>query len=102
MKPGGAFAHRLTFSVTALNAIVGLDEALHGSTNLRGWGQDAAVDRRLLFVTGFDAATQRYRYQVNQHFGAASGNLNPFRIPFVLAVQARLMLQGRKPKGKEE
>jgi len=37
--------------------------------------------------------------EVNQHFGAASGALNPFRIPFVLAVEARLSLGGKTHAG---
>jgi len=72
--------------------IVGVDELLHGRDSIRGWGQDASVDQRLLFVTGFDPATQTFKYRVNQHFGAASGALNPFRIPFVLSLQARVSL----------
>jgi hypothetical protein len=43
-------------------------------------------DRRLVFVTEFDPATGAFHYQVNQHFGAASGPLNRFRIPFVLTL----------------
>jgi hypothetical protein len=81
--------------VTALNTLVGIDELLHGAAHLQGWGQDATVDRRLLFVTGFDPVTQSFRYTVNQHFGAASGALNPFRIPFVLALQARMVVGGK-------
>src|SRR5207249_3899524 len=83
--PRVGFAQKMTISVTALNALVGLDELLHGAGDIRGWGQDASVDQRLLFVTGFDAGARTYRYRVNQHFGAASGALNPFRIPFVLS-----------------
>jgi hypothetical protein len=97
VKPGGPLRHQLTLSVTALNTLVGVDELLHGTAHLQGWGQDATIDRRLLFVTGFDPTTQSFRYQVNQHFGAASGALNPFRIPFVLAIQARLSLRGNSP-----
>jgi hypothetical protein len=89
-KPKVGFAHRLALSLAALNTLVGLDELLHGRSNIHGWGQDASVDQRLLFVTGFDQATQTFRYRVNQHFGAASGALNPFRVPFVLSMQARL------------
>lgn len=99
MTPGGAlFGGRLTLSASALNALVGIDELLHGEDHLRGWGQDASSDRRLLFVTGFDPASGEFRYRVNQHFGAASGALNPFRIPFVLGLQGRLaigQLKGR-------
>lgn len=94
ITPPVNFAHRLTLSVTALNTLVGVDELLHGN-NIRGWGQDASVDLRLLFVTGFNPVTNTFQYRVNQHFGAASGALNPFRIPFVLSVQARIELGGR-------
>jgi hypothetical protein len=90
VKPKVGFAHRVTLSLTALNTLVGIDELLHGRNNIRGWGQDASVDQRLLFVTGFDQTTQTYEYRVNQHFGAASGALNPFRVPFVVSVQARV------------
>jgi hypothetical protein len=96
VTPQALLAKRLTLSVTALNALVGIDQLLHGAENIRGWGQDASVDQRLLFVTGFDPVTKSYRYRVNQHFGAASGALNPFRIPFVLSVQAKIAVGGRK------
>ena len=92
MTPKVSFAQRLTLSVTALNALVGIDELLHGRNNISGWGQDASIDQRLLFVTGFDPASRTFQYRVNQHFGAASGALNPFRIPFVLSLQGRVTL----------
>jgi hypothetical protein len=95
--PRVSFAQRLTISVSALNALVGLDELLHGASNIHGWGQDASIDQRLLFVTGFVPATKTFKYRVNQHFGAASGALNPFRTPFVLSIQARMTLGGRRP-----
>jgi len=95
MTPAVSFAQRVTLSVTALNTLVGIDEVLHGRDNIRGWGQDACVDQRLLFVTGFDPVAQNFRYRVNQHFGAASGALNPFRIPFVISMQARVALGGQ-------
>jgi hypothetical protein len=90
-----AFAQKLTVSLRALNALVGLDELMHGANSIHGWGQEASVDQRLLFVTGFDPASGTFRYRVNQHFGAASGALNPFRVPFVLSLQARMTLGGR-------
>jgi hypothetical protein len=40
-------------------------------------------------------AAGTFHYRVNQHFGAASGALNPFRVPFVLSLQARMTLGGR-------
>ena len=46
------------------------DLALHGSSNVRGWGQAIPPDQNLLFVRGFDAALRQYRYDVNQRFGS--------------------------------
>jgi hypothetical protein len=83
---------RLTISVIGLNTLTGLDQLLHGSNNLHGWGQPSFPDRTLLFVRGFDPVTQTYNYQVNEHFGATNGTRNAFRIPFQLAVQGRLAL----------
>ncbi|OYV67967.1 MAG: hypothetical protein B7Z72_08915, partial [Gemmatimonadetes bacterium 21-71-4] len=80
---------RLTLSVTAVNTMAGLDAALHGMDHLRGWGQYARTDDHLLFVNGFDASTQQFRYQVNQHFGSSSLSQSPFRSPFLLQLQAR-------------
>jgi len=45
-----------------------------------------------MYVRGFDPASKRFIYQVNEHFGAANGSRNAFRVPFQLAVQARLAL----------
>jgi hypothetical protein len=90
----------LTLAVTAYHTLVGLDEVLHGSAHLAGWGQDATIDRRLLYVTGFNPQTDTFIYQVNQHFGAASGALNPLRTPFVLGLQGRITL-GKKGAGRK-
>lgn len=91
--------HWLTLAVTAYHTLVGLDELLHGSAHLAGWGQDATIDRRLLYVTGFNQQTDNFIYQVNQHFGAASGSLNPLRTPFVLGLQGRITV-GKKGAGR--
>ena len=45
---------------------------LHGENSMHGWGQNAIPSNQLLFVRGFDPATQRYRYEVNQRFGATA------------------------------
>lgn len=83
---------RLTVSVQALNVLAGLDQLFHGADHLHGWGQPAFPDRTLLYVRGFDASTGTFQYSVNEHFGAATGTRSPFRIPFQLAIQARLTL----------
>jgi hypothetical protein len=87
---------KLTVSLLGLNTLTGIDQLLHGKDNLRGWGQPVFPDRTLLYVRGFDPVARRFRYQVNEHFGAANGSRNAFRVPFQLAVQARLAL-GRDP-----
>ncbi|MBA3657487.1 MAG: hypothetical protein H0W69_09075 [Gemmatimonadaceae bacterium] len=97
LRPAGFGLNRkVTFSFSALNTLTGLDQLLHGSDNLRGWGQPVFPDRTLLYVRGFDAATNAFRYEVNEHFGASSGTRNAFRVPFQIAVQARITL-GQDP-----
>jgi hypothetical protein len=83
---------KLTISLVGLNTLSGIDQLLHGSHNLHGWGQPAFADRTLLYVRGFDPQSQRYIYQVNEHFGAANGTRNAFRVPFQLSLQARLAI----------
>ncbi|HEX9221036.1 MAG TPA: TonB-dependent receptor, partial [Gemmatimonadaceae bacterium] len=83
---------RLTISVITLNTLTGLDQLLHGSNNLHGWGQPSFPDRTLLYVRGFDPTTNSYKYQVNEHFGVTNGTRNAFRVPFQIAIQGRLTL----------
>ncbi|HEY0527721.1 MAG TPA: carboxypeptidase regulatory-like domain-containing protein [Gemmatimonadaceae bacterium] len=93
LRPAGfGLDRRLTISFLALNTLTGLDQLLHGSDNLRGWGQPSAPDRTLLYVRGFDQTTQTFKYQVNEHFGVTNGTRNAFRVPFQIAIQARLAL----------
>ena len=58
--------------------------AFNGSGNLHGWGQSQSVDPTLLYVRGFDQATQQYKYEVNPRFGtnrlASSVNRAPMQI----------------------
>jgi hypothetical protein len=97
LRPAGFGLNRkVTFSISALNTLTGLDQLLHGSDNLRGWGQPVFPDRTLLYVRGFDAATNSFKYEVNEHFGASSGTRNAFRVPFQIALQARVTL-GQDP-----
>ncbi len=96
-KPDGlGLQRRLTLSLQLQNALVGLDQALHGSDRLHGWGQPVFPDRTLLFVRGFDPATQQYKYQVNEHFGVQNGSRSAFRVPFQIGLQGRLAL-GQDP-----
>jgi hypothetical protein len=93
IRPSGfGLDRRLTISVIALNTLTGLDQLLHGNNNLHGWGQPSFPDRTLLYVRGFDPATNTYKYQVNEHFGVTNGTRNAFRVPFQIAIQGRIAL----------
>jgi len=83
---------RLTFSLVTANLIGGIDQALHGGNDLRGWGSFSQPDNTLLFVRGFDAATNRYTYEVNERFGAVRGNQTGIRLPFQVGFNIRYTL----------
>lgn len=91
---------RLTMSLQLQNALVGIDQLLHGSDDMHGWGQPVFPDRTLLFVRGFDQASQRFLYQVNEHFGVANGRTSAYRVPFQIGLQGRLTL-GRDPSRQQ-
>ncbi|MFL5540213.1 MAG: carboxypeptidase regulatory-like domain-containing protein [Longimicrobiaceae bacterium] len=88
----GDFLRRATLWISAQNVTAGLDYLLHGPERLHGWGQLPAVDPTLLSVRGFDPATRRFVYDVNERFGrpARGGVLG--RIPFSLSLQVRVVL----------
>ena len=80
---------RATLSFQVNNPLGAADLLLHGSDDLRGWGQQAFPDATLLYVRGFDPATQRYRYEVNQRFGATRPAVTTFRSPVTVTAQMR-------------
>jgi hypothetical protein len=80
---------RASLSFQLSNPLGAADMLLHGSDDLRGWGQLAAPDQSLLYVRGFDAGTQRYAYEVNQRFGATSPSRSAFRLPVTLTAMLR-------------
>ena len=96
MKPNAfGLARRLALQLQLQNALVGVDQLLHGN-NLHGWGQPVIADRTLLFVRGFDATTNTFKYQVNEHFGTPNGANSAFRVPFQIGLQGRLTV-GQDP-----
>jgi hypothetical protein len=54
----------------SVNNPLGLADLLVHGQNIHGWGQSIAPDASLLLVRGFDPATRRYTYEVNQRFGS--------------------------------
>jgi hypothetical protein len=80
---------RASISFQLSNPLGAADLMLNGSKNLRGWGQTPFPDASLLYVRGFDPATQRYRYEVNRRFGATDPAFNTFRAPVTLTALMR-------------
>jgi hypothetical protein len=83
---------RATISFQLSNPLGAADLLLHGSDNLRGWGQTPVPDQALLYVRGFDPQSQRYRYEVNQRFGATNPAFSTFRAPVTLTALMRFDL----------
>jgi hypothetical protein len=89
---GTMLGRRLMISVSAINPLAGLDQLLHGADHLQGWGQPNRADPTLLYVSGFDPASKRFIYTVNDRFGDNPASRTAIRTPFQLAVSARLQV----------
>jgi hypothetical protein len=74
------------------NPLGGLDQVLHGSNDLRGWGTPATPDPILYNVRGFDPVSQRFSYAVNPRFGSTSPSSNTLRAPFRVTLDVSLVL----------
>jgi hypothetical protein len=83
---------RLTPSVYLQNALGGLDQLVHGADNLRGWGAPASPDPVLLVPRSFDAATQRFRYDVNPRFADTRPLHTLVRVSFRITIDFSLRL----------
>jgi len=78
------------------NPLGGLDQLLHGSDNLKGWGTSPAPDPILYNVRGFNAAENRFTYAVNPRFGTTNPAANTLRAPFRVTLDVQLLV-GRAP-----
>lgn len=72
---------RLTINLSFTNPLGIADLIVNGTKNAKGWGQEIAPDQSLLFVRGFDANTNRYKYEVNQRFGSTRPQQSVSRTP---------------------
>ncbi|MDB4913279.1 MAG: hypothetical protein JWM95_923, partial [Gemmatimonadetes bacterium] len=81
---------RATLSFAVSNPLGAADIIAHGESKLHGWGQFAISDPTLLYVRGFDPATNRYKYEVNPRFGSTNPTFQTFRAPVTLTMQIRL------------
>jgi hypothetical protein len=67
------------------NVLAGVDQLVHGSS-LRGWGSPASPDPVLLVPRGFDAANQRFNYDVNPRFADTRPGRTLLRNPFRIVI----------------
>ena len=81
-----------TMSIVLENPLAGLDQMLHGSNNMRGWGSPAMPDPVLLVPRGFDAANQRFNYDVNPRFGDTRPSRTLLRTPFRVVIDISMDL----------
>jgi hypothetical protein len=80
---------RLTISLVTQSLLAGVDQLVHGSANLHGWGQTVRPNTSLLSVRGFDPTASQFKYTVNERFGATSVNTTAIRNPFQVGIQLR-------------
>jgi hypothetical protein len=71
-----------TATLHLTNPLGGLDQLLHGSEHLQGWGGVAAPDPTLLSVRAFDPGMLAYRYEVNPRFGSTRATQQLAQVPF--------------------
>jgi hypothetical protein len=87
----------MTLSLAMRNVLAGVDQAVNGG-NLRGWGTRAFADPVLYSVRGWDAAAQRFRYDVNPRFGATDPRLTTLRAPFTIAIDVQVPIGPTYPQ----
>jgi hypothetical protein len=87
------FLHRDgTITLAFANPLGGIDQVVHGSSHLKGWGSTPVPDRTLYYVRGFDPATSSYRYEQNQRFGATAPSRNLGATPFRITLDVKLYM----------
>jgi hypothetical protein len=91
---GFGFGGRWAVTTTLLNAGTALVGLFHlENTPFGRSSNNTFVDQRLLYVTGFDAATRSFRYRLNQQFGQQLSSIGSRGLPpFELQVGVRVRL----------
>lgn len=77
---------RATVRMGVSNVLTGIDMLVHGSENVHGWGQQPNLDPTLLYVRGFDQATNSFKYEVNPRFGDNRQSNAGIRNPFMVSI----------------
>ena len=86
-------AHRITsIAVNFANPLAGIDQLVHGSDNLHGWGSTNSPDAVLYSVRGFNSTTRKFDYNVNPRFGSAQTSNTIWRTPFRMTLDVAMDL----------
>ena len=83
---------RVTPAIYLQNILAGVDQLLHGSGGMRGWGSSTSPDPVLFVPRGFDATAQRMRYDVNPRFADTRPNRTLLREPFRIVIDFSMNL----------
>ena len=84
--------NRVSMTLFANNVLAGVDQLVHGSDNMRGWGGVSSPDPVLLVPRSFDAANGRFRYDVNPRFAETRPSRLNLRDPFRLTLDVTVRL----------
>jgi hypothetical protein len=87
---GRRLSRRVNVGINLANPLGGLDQLIHGSNDLRGWGTPSIPDPVLFDVRGWDPATKRFQYSVNPRFGNTRPSATTLRAPFRLTLDVSI------------
>jgi len=79
------------------NPLGGLDQLLHGSNGLRGWGTPSFPNPVLYNVRGFDPIANRFLYEVNPRFGNTRPANTIIRAPFRITLDVSMDIGSPMP-----
>jgi hypothetical protein len=88
---------RVTPNIYFENVLGGIDQLVHGSNGLRGWGSQPVLDPVLLVPHGFDAASRQFQYTVNPRFADTRANSTLMRNPFKISIDFSFNLSTNFP-----
>jgi hypothetical protein len=95
----GGVWDRVNMALSFANPLTGVDALVHHG-QLEGWGQPAFPDPTLLYVRGFNPATNSYIYSVNQRFGETRAALSIPTAPFQATLEMRINI-GPQPESQQ-
>ena len=78
----GTIGRRFSARLYLDNVLGAVDQLVHGSEGMLGWGGPVNPDPVLLVPRGFDSVTKAFRYNVNPRFGETRPAFTLDRMPF--------------------